>query len=77
MARGARGLVLDYFSFVNFLAIFTIARPLFTQRSFSHGFFFFEGVIEMVVKNFVVGDFSFVINLLVVISLQSENDEIL
>ena len=47
------------------------------QRSLSHGFFFLEGVIEMDVNNFVVGEFFFVINLLVAFSLQSENVEIL
>ena len=77
MHFSARGLVLDYFSFVNFLAVFTMARPLFMQRSLSHGFFFLEGVIEMDVNNFVVGEFFFVINLLVAFSLQSKNDAIL
>jgi len=77
MHFSARDLVLGFFSFVKFLAVITIARPLFTHRKFSHGFLLFEGVIEMNVNNFLVGDFFFVINLLVAFSLQSENDEIL
>ena len=68
---------MDHFSFVNVLAVFTIARSLFAQRNFSHGFFLFKGVIEMKVNIFVVGDFLIAKSILVAFSLQSENVEIL
>jgi len=73
----ARGLVLDIFSFVKFRAVFTIARPLFAQRKFSHCFFWFKEAVEMKMNNFLVGDFFIAISVMVVFSLQSENDEIL
>lgn len=73
----AKGWVLDYFSLVFFLAVFTIARPLFAQRNFSHGFYLFRCVIEMKVNIFVVGGFFIPINLLVAFLLQSENTKIL
>ena len=73
----AKGWVLDYFSFVKFLAVFTIARSLFVHRNSSHGFFLFKGVIEMKVNIFVVGDFFIAISLLVAFSHQSKNVEIL
>ena len=73
----ARGVHLDSFSFVDYYGVFTIARPLFMHRNFSHGFFLLKGVIEMKVNNFLVCDFFIAISLLKAFSLQSENDEIL
>jgi len=59
MDLSARGVVLDYFSFVKVLAVFTNARLLFEpmQETFLR-FFWHKGVIEMKVNNFLVGDFS-------------------
>ena len=73
----AKGLVLDYFSFVNFMAVFTIARLLYEPINFFDEFFWCKGVLEIKVNNFLVGDFLIAIGLLVVFSLQSENDGIL
>jgi hypothetical protein len=77
MNLSAKGLVLDYFSFVIVLAVFTIARLLFEPRNFFDDFFFGKGVIEMKANNFLVGENFIAIGLLVAFSLQSENDEIL
>ena len=66
-----------FFYWFKFLVVFTIARPLFTQRSFSHGFLFHEGVIEMDVNNFLVGVLFFVIIMMAAFSIQSEINEIL
>ena len=65
MNFSARGLVLDFFSFVDFGAIFTIARLLFEPRNFFDKFFWCKGVIEMKVNNFLVGDFFIVVALLI------------
>ena len=73
----ARGVVLDYFPFVNFLTVFTIARQFFEPRIFFDDLFWCKGTIRMDVNNFLVGDFLIAIGLLVVFSLQSENDGIL
>ena len=73
----AKGLVLDYFSFVNFLAVFIIARLLFEPRIFFVEFFLGEGVIEMKVNIFLVGDFFIATGILVAFPPQSENDKIL
>ena len=73
----ARGVVMDYFPFVNFLAVFTIARLFFEPRNFFDDFFWCKGIIRIVVNNFLVCDFLIAIGLLVVFSLQSENDGIL
>ena len=72
----ARGVVLDYFPFVHFLAVFIIARLFFEPRYFFDVFFWCKGILRMDVNNFLVGDFLIAIGLLVVFSLQSKNDEI-
>ena len=68
---------MDYLSFVKVLAIFTIARLLFEPRIFFDVIFWYKGVIEMKVTNFVVGEIFIAIGLLLAFPLQSENDEIL
>ena len=73
----ARSVDLDYFSFVTFLAVFTIARLLFKPRIFFDEFFLGRGVIEMKIIIYVVRDFFIAVSLLVAFSLQSENVEIL
>ena len=73
----AKGLVLDYFSFVNILAGFTIARLLFEKIIFFDEFFWFKDIIEMKVNNFLVGDFFIAIGLLVAFPLLSEKHEFL
>ena len=73
MDLSARGLVLDYFSFVNFLAVFTIARLLFEPRYFFDKFFWYKSYFEKKMNNFLVGDFFIANFMLVVFSLQSEN----
>ena len=73
----ARGLVLDYFSFVKCLAIFTIARLLFEPRFVFDDFFWYNRVFEMKMNNFLVGDIFIANFMLVVFSLQSENDSFL
>ena len=77
MHFGARGLVLDFFSFVNFGTIFTIARQLFEPRIFFDKIVLGKGVVKMKGSNFVVGDFFIAISLLVAFSHQSKNVEIL
>jgi len=77
MDLSAKGLVLDYFSFVNFGAVFTIGRLLFEPRYFFDEFFWYKSVFEMKMNNFLVCDFLIAIFMLVVFSLQSENDGIL
>ena len=72
----ARGLVLDYFPFVNFLTVFTIARLFFEPRNFFDKCFWCMSIVGMNVNNFLVGEFLIAIGLLVVFSLQSENDGI-
>ena len=71
------GVVLDYFPFVNFLTVFTIARLFFEPRNFFDDFFGCKDITRMDVHNFLVGNFLIAIGLLVVFSLQSENDGIL
>ena len=66
-----------FFHWFKFLVVFTIARPLFTQIIFSHGFILFKDVIEMGVNNFLVGVLFFVIIMMVAFSIQSEINEIL
>ena len=65
MDSSARDLVLDYFSFVNCLAVFTIARLLFEPRYFFDEFFWYNRVFEMKMNNFLVGDFLIAIRWLV------------
>ena len=77
MNLSAMGSVLDYFSFIDFLAIFTIARLFFELRNFFDDFFWYKCDIEMKVNNFLVGENFIAIGLLVSFPLQSENDEIL
>ena len=73
----ARGVDLDYFSFVIVLAVFTIARLLFEPRKFFDESFLHKSVFETKLNNFLVGKFFIARGLLVAFSLQSENDEIL
>ena len=73
----ARGLILDYFSIVKYLALFTIARLLFEPRYFFDEFFWYDRVFEMKMNNFLVGDFFIANFMLVVSSLQSENNSFL
>ena len=73
----AGGVVLGYFPFVNFLAVFTIARLFFEPRIFFDDCFWCKGIIRMDVNNFLVDDFLIAIGLLVVFSLQSKTDGIL
>ena len=54
MDASAKGLVLDYFFFVNFGAIFTIRRLLFEPRYFFDEFFQYNSVFEMKMNNFLV-----------------------
>ena len=68
---------MDTISFVKFEAVFTIAGPLFELRNFFHDFFWYKGVFEMKVNNFLVGGFLIAIGLLIAFQLQSKNDEIL
>jgi hypothetical protein len=77
MDLSARGLVLDYFSFVKFLAVFTTTRLLFEPRFFFDEFFWYKSVFEMKMNNFLVADFLIANFMLVVFSLQSGNDGIL
>ena len=58
----AKVLVLDSFSFVKFLAVFTIARLLFEARNFFDECFLYKSVIEMKLNNFLVGEFFFTID---------------
>ena len=71
----AKVLVLDFFSFVNIIARFTIARLLFEQRIFFDNFFLFKDIIEMKVNKFLVGVFFIALGLLVAFPLLSEKHE--
>ncbi len=73
----AKGLVLDYFSFVKCSVVFTIAWLLFEPRIFFDEFLLGKGLIKMKVNIFLVGDFFIAIGILVAFPPQSENDEIL
>ena len=72
-----KGVDLDPFSFVKFLAVFTVARLLFEPRKFFFEFFFYKSFFETRLNNFVVGEFFIAICLLIAFPLQSENAEIL
>ena len=72
-----KGLVLDYFPFVNFLAVFTIAKLLFEPIIFFDESFWYKDIVRMKVNIFLVGDFFIARGLLVACPLHSENDEIL
>ena len=73
----AKGLVLDYFSFVYFGAVFTIQRLLIEPRYSFDELFWYKSVFEMKINNFLVCVFFIIIFMLVVFSLQSEIDGIL
>ena len=72
-----KGLVFDYFSFVNFAAILTIGRLLFEPRYIFDEFFWYDGVFEIKINNFLVGNCLIANFMLVVLSLQNKNDGIL
>lgn len=63
-----KGCTIGNFCSPKLFGSFTIARPLFMQICWYHGFILFDGVIEMDVKNFIVGRFYFVIIIVVAFS---------
>jgi hypothetical protein len=77
MDLSAKGLVLDHFSFVNFGAVFTVGRLLFEPRYFFDKIFWYKFVLEIKMNNFLVCDFLVANFMLVLFSLQSENNGIL
>ena len=69
-----KGSSFGLFSFVKFGGVFTIGRLLFEPRYFFDEYFWYKSVFEMKMNNFLVCDFLVANFMLVVFSLQSEND---